>query len=62
MNGGWLHVVVFVFAILAFGVRMSPICGSSRIRALWSPYSGVWVTMSVLCLVKCSIRFVCMSK
>jgi hypothetical protein len=51
MNGGWLLVMGFVSALLALGVLMFPSCGSSTIRALWSPYSGVKVDMSMLRLL-----------
>ncbi len=43
MNGGWLLVVGFG-RLLDW---MSPIWGSSRMSALWSPYSGVYVVMVV---------------
>ena len=41
INGGGLRVVGFVFVCLASGVWMSPICGMSTVRVIWSPYSGV---------------------
>jgi hypothetical protein len=48
MNGGWLRVVGFVSFLMALGIYMFPICGSSSMRALWSPYPGVWVYVCVL--------------
>ena len=44
-NGGWLRVVGFFCLCVVSGVVMVPICGRSSIRALWSPYSGVWVVI-----------------
>ena len=45
MNGGWLLVVGFGRLCLLLWMWMSPIWGSSRMSALWSPYSGVYVVM-----------------
>jgi hypothetical protein len=50
-NGGWLRVVGFFCLCLGSGVVMLPICGRSSIRALWSPYSGVWVVIFVFIFV-----------
>jgi hypothetical protein len=50
-NGGWLRVVWFVFFRLAPGIWMPRIYGSSKMRALWSPCSGVWVVVMILCFV-----------
>ncbi len=49
-NGGWTRVVGFFCVCLMSGVLLLPICGRSSIRALWSPYSGVWVLILCLCL------------
>ena len=51
INGGWLLVVGFVCVRLALCVWTSPICESSRMRALWPPFSGVYVVVSVLCIL-----------
>ena len=50
-NGGWLRVVGFFWLCERLGVVMIPICGRSSIRALWSPYSGVWVVIAVFMFV-----------
>ena len=50
-NGGWLRMVGFFCLCLRSGVVMLPICGRSSIRALWSPYSGVWVVIVVFVFV-----------
>jgi hypothetical protein len=50
-NGGWLLVVGFFCLSEGSGVVMCPICGRSNIRALWSPYSGVWVVFFVIMFV-----------
>ncbi len=50
-NGGWLLVVGFLCLGVGSGFVMFPICGRSRIRALWSPYSGMWVVIIVFVLV-----------
>ena len=47
LNDGWLRVVGFLSVCLAPGVWMSTICGRYIARAVWSPYSGVWVVMRV---------------
>ena len=44
-DGEWLRVVGFFSLCVGSGVAMLPICGRSSIRALWSPYSGVWVVI-----------------
>ena len=49
MNGGWLLVVGFCKLPSALWGWMSPIRGSSSASALWSPYSGVYVVIFVLC-------------
>ncbi len=41
IHGGWLLVVGFGWVRLALCGCMSPIGGRCRIRALWSPNSGV---------------------
>ena len=46
-NGEWLRVVGFFYFCLESGLLMFRICGRSSIRALWSPYSGVWVVIFV---------------
>ena len=51
MHSGWLRVAGFVCVRLAPGIWMSPICGSSKMRALWYPYSGVWVFVMMLYFV-----------
>ena len=53
MNVGWLRAVGFVVGRLISGVRISPICGSSRMRTLWSSYHGVCVLW--LCWIPCSV-------
>jgi len=50
-NGGWLLVVGFFRLCVVSGVVLLPICGRSSIRALWSPYSGVSVVISVFIFV-----------
>ena len=50
-NGGWLLVVGFFCLCKGSGVVLCPICGRSSIRALWSPYSGVWVVIVVFVFV-----------
>jgi hypothetical protein len=50
-NGGWLRVVGFFCLFEGSGVLMIPICGRSRIRVLWSPYSGVRVVIVVFMFV-----------
>ncbi len=50
-NGGWLLVVGFVCLSMGSGFVMFPICGRSSMRALWSPYSGLWVVIIVFVLV-----------
>ena len=45
MNGGWLLVVEFFCLSVGSGLVMFPIYGRSSIKALWSPYSGVWVVI-----------------
>ncbi len=49
MHGGRPLVVEFVSVLLELGVCMFSICCSSTTRALWSPYSGVWVDVCVSC-------------
>ena len=49
MNGGWLLVVGFGRLRSALWGWMSPIWGSSSASALWSPYSGVYALIFVLC-------------
>jgi len=49
MNCGILLVVGLGQLSLALWGWMSPIWGSSSVRALWSPYSGVCVDIFVLC-------------
>ena len=39
---------------------MFPICGRSSIRALWSPYSGVWVEIFVFIFVLCAVVCGCL--
>ena len=41
MNGGWLLVIRIVVGCLVLDFFISPICVKSRMRALWSPYSGM---------------------
>jgi len=48
MNDWWLRVVGFEKLRSALWSWMSPIWGSSSVRALWSPYSGVYVVIFVL--------------
>ena len=50
-NGGWLLVVGLFCLCEGSGVVMIPICGSLSIRALRSPYSGVWVVIFVFMFV-----------
>jgi hypothetical protein len=53
-SDGWLRplrVVGFFCLCLESGVVMISICGRSSIRALWSPYSGVWVVIFVFVFV-----------
>ncbi len=50
-NGGWLRVVGFFCLCVGSGVVMLPICGRSSIRAVWSPYSGVWVVIDLFMFV-----------
>ena len=50
-DGGWLRVVRFFCLCEGLGVVMIPICGRSSIRALWSPYSGVWVVILMFVFV-----------
>ncbi len=45
VNGGWLLVLGFGWLHLCLWGWMSPICGSSSVRALWSPYSEVCVDL-----------------
>ena len=51
--GRWLRVVRFLCVCLGSRVSMSPICGRSSMRALWSPYYGVRVAMCVFMFVWC---------
>jgi hypothetical protein len=53
-SGGWIRVVGFFKLCLRSGVVMLPICGRSCIRALRSPYSGVWVVIFVF-ISPCSV-------
>ncbi len=48
-NGGWLLVVGFLCLGVGSGFVMFPICGRSSIRALWSPYSVMWVVNHCVC-------------
>ena len=50
-NGGWFRVVGFFCFSVGSGVVIFPICGRSSMRALWSPYSGVWVVIVVFMFV-----------
>ena len=50
-NGGVLFVVGFFCLCEGSGVVMYPVSGRSSIRALWSPYSGVWVVVVVFVFV-----------
>ncbi len=50
-NGGWLRVVGLFCLCEGSGVVMIPIYGRSSIRALWSPYSGVWGMIVVFMFV-----------
>ena len=56
-NGGWLRVVGFFCLCVVSGVVIFPICGRSSIRALWSPYSGLWVVIFVFLFVLCVVVF-----
>ncbi len=47
MNGGWLLVVGLGRLCFVLWGWMSPIWGSSRMSALWSPFSGVYVVVVV---------------
>ena len=50
-NGGWLRVVEFFCLCERSGVVIISICGRSSVRALWSPYSGVWVVIFMFMFV-----------
>ncbi len=50
-NGGWLRVVGFFCLCEGSGVVMFPICERLSMRALRSPYSGVWVVIVVFMFV-----------
>ncbi len=50
-DGGWLRAVGFFCLCVVSGVVIFLICGRSSIRALWSPYSGVWAVIFVFMFV-----------
>jgi len=52
-NGGCLRVVGFFYFCMGSRAVMLPICGRSSMRALWSPYSGVWMVIFVF--FSCSV-------